>query len=256
MHEPIVSRVVDESRSLNEEAIANWTHAIHLDEKYADAYRRRGDAYKRVGEWDASIADYTEAIRLDRKDAAVYASRGDSYAATGNREKAIADCTEAIRLDPKNFEAYYFNARACFQQGKLEEAARLFEMASKVNPDDYQAPQLLGMVYIGLGRKEDSQESYRRAWQRAWQRQWRALLWPLALTAMLYSAIRFVEAYGLWRRQVWAEWFGILSGGLYLPVEIYELTDSFTVVKISILVANLIIVGWLSLVRWHAKGVN
>ncbi len=83
-----------------------------------------------------------------------------------------------------------------------------------------------------------------------------ARLWALALTAMLYSAIRFVEAYGLWRRQVWAEWFGILSGGLYLPVEIYELTVSFTVVKISILVANLIIVGWLSLVRWHAKGVN
>ena len=80
-----------------------------------------------------------------------------------------------------------------------------------------------------------------------------ARLWAMALTAMLYAAIRFAEAYGLWRKQVWAEWFGILSGALYLPVEIYELTLSVSVVKICILLVNLIVVGWLSWVRWQAK---
>jgi uncharacterized membrane protein (DUF2068 family) len=81
-----------------------------------------------------------------------------------------------------------------------------------------------------------------------------ARLWSMALTAMFYAAIRFAEAYGLWREQLWAEWFGILSGGLYLPVEIYELTVSVTVIKISILTVNLIVVGWLSWVRLKAKG--
>ncbi len=81
-----------------------------------------------------------------------------------------------------------------------------------------------------------------------------ARLWALALTAMLYAAIRFVEAYGLWRKQVWAEWFGILSGGLYLPVEIYELTVSVSVVKVCILIVNTVVVGWLSWIRWEAKG--
>lgn len=80
-----------------------------------------------------------------------------------------------------------------------------------------------------------------------------ARLWAMALTAMLYSVIRFVEAYGLWRKQVWAEWFGILSGALYLPVEIYELTISVSVVKICILLVNLIVVGWLSRVLWQTK---
>jgi uncharacterized membrane protein (DUF2068 family) len=75
----------------------------------------------------------------------------------------------------------------------------------------------------------------------------------MALTAMLYASIRFVEAFGLWRKQVWAEWFGILSGALYLPVEIYELTLSVSAVKICILLVNLIVVGWLSWVRWQAK---
>jgi len=81
-----------------------------------------------------------------------------------------------------------------------------------------------------------------------------ARLWAMALTAMLYAVIRFVEAYGLWREQVWAEWFGILSGSLYLPVEIYQLTVSVTVIKISILAVNLIVVGWLSWVRLKAGG--
>ena len=68
-----------------------------------------------------------------------------------------------------------------------------------------------------------------------------AHLWAMALTAICYSSIRFVEAYGLWRKQVWAEWFAILSGALYLPVEIYELTLSISAVKISILLVNLIV---------------
>jgi len=81
-----------------------------------------------------------------------------------------------------------------------------------------------------------------------------ARLWAMALTAMLYAAIRFAEAYGLWREQLWAEWFGILSGSLYLPVEIYELTVSISAIKISILAVNLIVVGWLSWVRLRAHG--
>lgn len=76
----------------------------------------------------------------------------------------------------------------------------------------------------------------------------------MALAAMLYAIIRFAEAYGLWREQVWAEWFGIISGSLYLPVEVYELTVHVSVIKVCILLVNLIVVGWLIRVRWKMKG--
>ena len=46
-------------------------------------------------------------------------------------------------------------------------------------------------------------------------------LWLLASGAFAYACVRGVEAYGLWRARAWAEWFAILSGGLYLPVEGY-----------------------------------
>src|SRR4051794_14108963 len=38
-----------------------------------------------------------------------------------------------------------------------------------------------------------------------------ARLKTLAALALLYSTIRFIEAYGLWRTRVWAEWFAIIS---------------------------------------------
>jgi uncharacterized membrane protein (DUF2068 family) len=74
-------------------------------------------------------------------------------------------------------------------------------------------------------------------------------LWLLAGGAFAYSAVRFIEAYGLWRLRPWAEWFAILSGGLYLPVEIYELLRHPTPVKAAILIGNAAIVGYLIHVR-------
>src|SRR5277367_4683916 len=45
-------------------------------------------------------------------------------------------------------------------------------------------------------------------------------LWAIAGAAASYAAVRFTEAWGLWNRRVWAEWFALLSGCLYLPWEL------------------------------------
>jgi uncharacterized membrane protein (DUF2068 family) len=71
----------------------------------------------------------------------------------------------------------------------------------------------------------------------------------LAALALLYSVVRFVEAYGLWRIRVWAEWFAIISGSVYLPVEIYELWRRPTWTKGVVFVTNLAIVVYLVHVR-------
>ena len=71
-------------------------------------------------------------------------------------------------------------------------------------------------------------------------------LWMLALSALLYSVIRFVEAYGLWRQMQWAEWFGLLSGGMYIPLEIFEASREFTWPRITVLLVNLGVVGYLA----------
>ena len=83
-----------------DKAIADYTEAIRLDPKYADAYNRRADAYEIDGEYDKAIADFTAAIRLNPKDANLYRSRSGTYGNLGQQEKADADAAEAERLDP------------------------------------------------------------------------------------------------------------------------------------------------------------
>ena len=76
----------------------------------------------------------------------------------------------------------------------------------------------------------------------------------LALAALLYSTLRFVEAYGLWRMRAWAEWLAIISGGVYLPVELYELIEKATLVKASVFIVNAGIVAYLIYVRRRRAG--
>ena len=67
----------------------------------------------------------------------------------------------------------------------------------------------------------------------------------LALGAAAYSLVRFVEAYGLWKERRWAEWFGALSGCIYLPLEIYNLCLLVTWPRVTVFLTNLVVVGYL-----------
>ena len=67
-------------------------------------------------------------------------------------------------------------------------------------------------------------------------------LWSLAGMALLYSTIRLVEAYGLWKQKTWAEWLALAGGCIYLPFEVYEIYARVTAVRVSALVFNLLIV--------------
>ena len=80
-----------------------------------------------------------------------------------------------------------------------------------------------------------------------------AQLWALALSALVYSLVRFVEAYGLWHERPWAEWFAILTGGIYVPLELFELTRGVTWPKVTILIVNAGIVAYLSLVLYRSR---
>jgi uncharacterized membrane protein (DUF2068 family) len=71
----------------------------------------------------------------------------------------------------------------------------------------------------------------------------------LAAFAFFYSVVRFVEAYGLWHLKTWAEWFAILSGGIYIPIELIGIIRHATVIKGSIFALNLFIVLYLIYVR-------
>lgn len=68
----------------------------------------------------------------------------------------------------------------------------------------------------------------------------------LAIGAVIYAIIRFVETYGLWHERPWAEWFAVVSASLYVPIEIYHLAQGFNKERVIIFLVNIIIVVYLA----------
>jgi uncharacterized membrane protein (DUF2068 family) len=64
----------------------------------------------------------------------------------------------------------------------------------------------------------------------------------VAAGATAYALFRFGEAYGLWRERPWAEWLAVISGSVYIPVEIYSLSRRPGWIKVAVLVINLLVV--------------
>jgi uncharacterized membrane protein (DUF2068 family) len=77
-----------------------------------------------------------------------------------------------------------------------------------------------------------------------------ANLVAVLVIACVYSTLRFIESYGLWRQRVWAEWLAIVSGAVYLPFEIYNLIRRPTMVHWAILLINIGVVLYIAWVRW------
>jgi uncharacterized membrane protein (DUF2068 family) len=67
----------------------------------------------------------------------------------------------------------------------------------------------------------------------------------LSISALFYSALRFVEAGGLWLELAWAEWLAIIADSLFIPMEIYEILVRVTVFRVTILLLNVTIVTFL-----------
>jgi len=80
-----------------------------------------------------------------------------------------------------------------------------------------------------------------------------AQLWLIGALVLAYAALRFAEAYGLWRGRRWAGWLAALSGGIYVPVELYELSRSVTWIKLTALILNACVVAYMCRVLWKTS---
>lgn len=70
-----------------------------------------------------------------------------------------------------------------------------------------------------------------------------ARLRMLALGALAYASLRFLEAYGLWRGKAWAEALAAGSGAVYVPFEVWELVRAPTWHGAALLIFNLTVVA-------------
>ncbi len=67
-----------------------------------------------------------------------------------------------------------------------------------------------------------------------------------AAIGFAYALIRLVEGYGLWQGKHWAEWFAVISAGIYLPLEFQHLARNPTLASSAIVLFNLVIIFYLA----------
>ncbi|MDD2829363.1 MAG: hypothetical protein PHW18_07310 [Sulfuricurvum sp.] len=83
-------------------AIADFTNAIVLDPKYAEAYRRRGGSRGWLDDNQGWLDDLNKAISLDPKDVVSYANRAVAKEYLKDWAGRVSDYEKAIALDPNN----------------------------------------------------------------------------------------------------------------------------------------------------------
>jgi uncharacterized membrane protein (DUF2068 family) len=83
-----------------------------------------------------------------------------------------------------------------------------------------------------------------------------ARLWLMAAAAAGYSLLRFFEAYGLWYARRWAQWFAAISGGVYVPFELFELYKGVSWLSLGALTLNLAIVAIMLYNLYRANDVK
>ena len=70
-----------------------------------------------------------------------------------------------------------------------------------------------------------------------------------AAAVIAYAAVNFLEAIGLWNDRRWGEYLTFCAVTAFIPLEIYELTLSITVIKIAAVVINIGICAYLLFVK-------
>lgn len=90
----------------NDNAISEFSKAIKINPKHADAHHYRGLAYQSTGRYDRAIADFSKAIELNPKDASAYNSRANAWVIKGKYDRSLSDFNKAIELDPTDVLAH------------------------------------------------------------------------------------------------------------------------------------------------------
>lgn len=69
----------------------------------------------------------------------------------------------------------------------------------------------------------------------------------VALVLAIYAAIEIGEAIGLWLLKRWGEYFAAVATAIFLPYELYEITERITVIRVGAFVINVAAVVYLLL---------
>ena len=129
----------------------------------AIAYNNRANAYIRLGQRGKAIADYSEAIRLYPKYANAYLNLGRTYQDLGDTQLYLLHCNKAIAAAPRYARAYSCRAWAYFKMGQAARGLSDAGKATKLNPKCAECWETSAHINEALGRKQAAIADFRKA---------------------------------------------------------------------------------------------
>jgi uncharacterized membrane protein (DUF2068 family) len=76
----------------------------------------------------------------------------------------------------------------------------------------------------------------------------KTLLW-VGVGLAVYGGLQIIEAVGLWLLKRWGEYFAVVATSLGIPIEIYELTERITWLRVGALIINVAAVLYILLTK-------
>ncbi|HWT54023.1 MAG TPA: DUF2127 domain-containing protein [Rhodocyclaceae bacterium] len=78
----------------------------------------------------------------------------------------------------------------------------------------------------------------------------------LAFGAAAYSALRLIEAYGLFYEKAWAEVLAAASGAIYVPFELLGLHHKPDLLRAGLLLLNIVVVVFMLRLLWQRRSAS
>jgi tetratricopeptide (TPR) repeat protein len=150
-----------------QEAIAQCDQALAIDDRSADAYMIKGNAWLALGNLGEAEKAYRQSLHSQPENAVVYSNLGTVYAQQKLWSRAIASWQKAISVKSDFAAAYRNLGKAWGQIGRLAESADCWYQAYSYEPAGVTADQYLYLANLLTEQGQITQaiDCYERAIQ-------------------------------------------------------------------------------------------
>ena len=144
-------------------AIEAFSGAVALRPQSMLPYLKRGDTYRREGQFDSADRDLTQAQALDSTAPQPLELAGDVRMAQGDAAGAVAPYRAYLTLDDRAPRLQYKLGLALYRSGDAAGAADAARRALALDPNLAEAHQLLGIAALAQGRTDEAAAALNRA---------------------------------------------------------------------------------------------
>ena len=140
------------SRNDDENALADFSNAIELDDKNDEFLLNRGTVYLKQKRYGQARSDLSAAIALNPRNVAAYAGRAKVYQEGGDHDRAVADLAKLLEIEPGNVRALYSMGLSLKAKQQYDLALDAFGKVLKMDQNNAAASYQKAAIYSRMKR--------------------------------------------------------------------------------------------------------